>query len=501
MLRHYLILCFRNFRRSPSSFVINLVGLTSGITCSLLLYLWINDELTFDKFHHQGDRLFQIMEHQNLNGNIQTDGNTGEFLANTLVSEIPEVERAVVTTPENFFPPFALRSAEKLIKGTGKFADKDFFGIFSFELLQGKMGQALMDKNSIVISERLAKTLFTSAENSIGKTIQWEAMNIRREVNVSGVFKDLPNNSSQRFDFVLAFDAFRDIMGMNRQQLDWDNEGPFQTYFILHDDVDVTTFNRKLNNMLSSKATNARYRQLFAKAYSDQYLYGHYENGKQSGGRIQYVILISIVAGFILFIACINFINLSTAKAIVKGKETGIKKAIGAQRKTLIAQFLTESTVITIVAIVFSIALVAILLPEFNTITGKEIELRLDLRTSISLLAITVFTSMLAGAYPSLYLSGFSPARTLKGEFTASRGANLSRKGLTIFQFCFSIVFIAAVIITQAQLDYIQTKNLGYNKDNVIYFDAEGKVSQNIQTFLSEIRRIDGVVASSSMLG
>lgn len=501
MLKHYLILTIRNFKRSKASFLVNLVGLTSGITCSLLIYLWINDEMSFDRSLKHDERLFQVIEHRDVNGSIQTTENTNGFLANALASEIPEIESAVVTTPENFFPPFTLNATGEMIKRTGKFADKDFFRVFSFDFLYGNVEQVLSDKNSVVISESLAKAMFASAENSMGQTVSWETMNITKEVRVSGVFKDVPHNSSQQFDFVLPFDAFRDIMGMTSQQMNWNNSEPFRTYFITHGGVDITALDLKLRKILSSKSSAARDRQLSLRRYSDQYLYGQYENGKASGGRIQYVILISLVAGFIMLIACINFVNLSTAKAIVKGKETGIKKAIGAQRKTLIAQFMIESTVITSIAVFLSLALTALLLPEFNVITGKKLLLVFDMRTSIVLLTLTVITSALAGGYPAFYLSGFSPARTLRGQLATSRAEVISRKGLTVFQFGFSIIFIAAVIITHEQLDFIQTRNLGFDKENVIYFDAEGKVPQNLQTFLSEIRKVDGVSAASSMLG
>jgi ABC-type antimicrobial peptide transport system permease subunit len=457
--------------------------------------------MTFDKSLEHDGRLFQVMEHRDVNGSIQTTENTNGFLGHALASEFPEIERVVVTTPENFFPPFTLSATGEVIKRTGKFADKDFFRVFSFDLLYGNIDQILSDKSSVVISESLAKTMFASAENSMGQTMRWETMNIRKEVSVSGVFKDVPHNSSQQFDFVLPFDAFRDIMGMNSQQMDWDNSEPFRTYFIVHDGVDEAALDLKLRKILSSKSSTPTDRQLSLRRYSDQYLYGDYENGKASGGRIQYVILISIVAAFVLLIACINFINLSTAKAMVKGKETGIKKAIGAQRKTLIAQFMTESTLITGIAVLLSIALTALLLPEFNAITGKRLLLVFDIRTSVVLLALTVITSALAGGYPSFYLSGFNPAKTIRGQLTTSRGENASRKALTVFQFGFSIVFIAAVIITHEQLEFIQSRNLGFNKENIIYFDAEGKVPQNLQIFLSEIRKIDGVNAASSMLG
>ena len=240
---------------------------------------------------------------------------------------------------------------------------------------------------------------------------------------------------------------------------------------------------------------------LFLQRFTDRYLHNHYENGEVAGGRIAYVQLFSIIALFILVIACINFMNLATAKASHRIKEVGIKKVIGASRASLIFQYLSESMLMTLGSLVFAILIVFTLLPGFRELTGKELRMDLDLGLLVALAGIALFTGLLAGSYPALYLSGFRPARALKGRLHAAAGESWIRKGLVVFQFAISMVLIVSVGIVYKQMELIQTRNLGYNKDNIIHFANEGKLQQNQQTFLAELRALPGVVSASDMEG
>jgi len=232
--------------------------------------------------------------------------------------------------------------------------------------------------------------------------------------------------------------------------------------------------------------------------YSGLYLHGNYENGVQSGGRIEYVRLFSVIALFILVIACINFMNLSTAKAAARIKEVGVKKALGAGRKRLAIRYISESMLMTFLSLIAAVAIVGLVLPQFNLITGKQLELRPDARLVVSLLSITLFTGLIAGSYPALYLSGFNPVAVLKGKLNSSVGEVWIRKGLVTFQFTLSIILIVSVLVVYKQIEFVQRQNLGYNKDNVIYFDVEGRVKENPETFLSEIKKIPGIQSAAS---
>lgn len=491
MLRHNLLLIYRNLLRFKSTFFINLIGLSTGLACALLIYLWVNDELQVDKFHEKDSQLFQVMLNHHNTGGIETAHATPALLAEALTAEIPEIEHAVATTAGIEMPLFRLAVEHNVFKAAGLFVGEDYFKLFSYELIQGDSYKVLTDKNSIVLSEALARKLFGTTENIIGKAVVFQE---DRQLQVSGIFKDTPPNSSDQFDFLVSFEVFKELMGPEHRE--WYNTGP-RTFVLLKEGTDVNEFDAKISGFIKSKSKGFN-GDLFLRPYSDKYLYDNYENGLQAGGRIEYVQLFSIIAIFILLIACINFMNLSTAKATRRLKEVGIKKTLGAYRKTLIAQYLGESMVMTVLSLLLALLLVMLLLPQFNLITGKQLILDFDLSLILSILGITFITGLTAGSYPALYLSGFKPITALKGKLSNSASEVWTRKGLVVFQFTLSIIFIVAVLVVYQQLKYVQTKNLGYNKDQIIYFDKEGRVAQDQTTFLSEIKRIPGIVNAGS---
>jgi predicted permease len=496
MLQHNLILIYRSFKRFRSTFVINLIGLSSGLASALLIYLWVNDELRMDKFHEKDSRLYHVMESHMQNDGWNTMIETAGPVADALAADMPEVEYTAALAPPTWagFDRFVLTANERNIRATGQYAGKNYFNIFSYKLIQGDADQVLTDKNSIVISEDVAMKLFNGKDNVVGKTIEFQH---EREFIVSGVFENIPAASSTRFDFVLSFDFFTDIKPWAGE---WNSSGP-HVYVVLREGTDVNTFNQKIENFVAAK-TNAKSdptrRRMFLASYADNYLYGNYENGVQSGGRIEYVKLFSVIALFILIIACINFMNLSTAKAAARIKEVGVRKALGAGRRRLVIQYMGESMLMTLLSLITALALVGLVLPQFNLITGKHILLRWDAGLVLSLISIALFTGLIAGSYPAFYLSGFNPVAVLKGKLNSSIGEVWVRKGLVTFQFALSIILIVSVLIVYKQIDFVRRQNLGYNKDNVIYFDVEGRVKENPETFLSEINRIPGIQSAAS---
>jgi putative ABC transport system permease protein len=491
MFRHNLLVIYRNFKRFKSTFFINLTGLSAGLACSLLIYLWVNDELSVDKFHEKDAQLFQVMENRVQAHGLITAQSTSIPLPEALKSEMPEVEYAISSSPQEA----TLSVGNTDLKTNGKYAGKEIFNMFSYGLVQGDKNKVLADKNSIVISEKLARNLFHTTENVIGKNIEFQH---EKQYVVSGVYQGTPPNSSDQFDFVISFEVLKE---QHSGSANWGNTGP-QAFVLLKKGTDVSRFNKKIADFVKVKSNNeVTHRTLFVRPYSDGYLHGRYENGLSAGGRIEYVRLFSIIAVFILMIACINFMNLSTAKASGRMKEVGIKKAIGAYRETLIYQYLGESMLLSFLSLFVSILLVALFLPQFNEITGKQLSIPLDPKLILTLLGVVIFTGLVSGSYPALYLSGFNPIAVLKGKLNTSTGEVWARKGLVVFQFTISVILIVSVVVVYKQVAFVQSENLGYNKDNIIYFAREGKMwnDATMETFLSEAKNVPGVVSASSI--
>ncbi|MBX2957011.1 MAG: ABC transporter permease [Cyclobacteriaceae bacterium] len=489
MFKHILLIIYRNFLRSKGYFLINLIGLAAGLVCTLLIFLWVRDELNMDKFHTKEARLFQVMEHQQYADNIMTTSSTPGLLAETLKEEIPEVEYAATTT---WIESYTLSVGEHNVKADGYHVGADYFNIFSFPLIEGDADKVLSDKYAMVISADLAYKLFNTTENVVGKTVEFQH---KKTFTVSGVFEPIPNQSSFRFDFVMNFEEKKAEQEWLRS---WGSNGP-STHIILHEGSDALAVSEKIKDFVKARNEQSNV-SLFLKPFSERYLYGRYENGQQTGGRIEYVRLFSIIAIFILLIACINFMNLSTARASRKAKEVGIKKSVGAQRYSLALQFLSESLITAILALVLALAVVWLFLPQFNLITDKQISLSLkDPAVILVFFVITIVTGLVSGSYPAIFLSGFKPVAVLKGELKGSWGELWARKGLVVFQFFLSVILIVSVLVIYKQIEFVQQKSLGYKKDNLIKLPIEGKVETSLDAFLNEVKNIPGVLDASSM--
>ena len=496
MLRFHLLLLYRNMLRSKGQFLINLTGLSSGLTCALLIFLWVNDEWHFDKFHRNDAQLYQVLERSTENGRVIVHETTQGPLAEAMTKDMPEVTAAASVmslAKDNLF--VSLQHGEKAVRSTGIFASRDFFNVFSFPLVSGDPKQALADRNAIVLSEGLARSLFGGPEAAIGKTVAWELFGMKKQSLVSAVFRPLPANNSMAFDFVLTYDLLLSDIWTGGQK--WWNEGA-QTYLLLKAGTDTAQFNAKIGGFVKRYLPESIF-TLFVRPYSSAYLYGKYENGVQAGGRIAYVRLFSLIALFVLLIACINFMNLSTAKATQRLKEVGIKKTVGATRRNLVVQFLSEAIFLSLAALTVAVAATSLLLPAFNGLTGKQ--LSFDYRPGLlaGALGIALLTGLVSGSYPAFYLSGFKPAAVLKGRLKGALGELLARKGLVVFQFVISLVLMVAVLVVYRQVEYVQSKNLGYDKANVLYFDKAGKASQQPEDFLAALRKVPGVVNASAI--
>ncbi|MEO9869610.1 ABC transporter permease [Ekhidna sp.] len=492
MFKHNLLITFRSFKRYKSSFFINLIGLSTGLACTLLIYLWVNDELSIDKFHETDLRLFSVMGNFKSSEGINTWNGMPPPLSKALKEEFPEIDKAVSTTDPKWHIVFNLSTEIKKLKAVGKYASEDYFHLFSYELLKGNQNQILSDPNSITISSQLAKRLFKTEDDAIGKTIEWATPSQNGASIITGIFKAPPRNSTDQFDFLLPFEIYQ-----KEQHANW--YAPISVaYVLLKKEANVQAVNQRISDFMQSKVADSKI-NLFLKPYSESYLYGNYENGVLSGGRIQYVKLFSIIALFILIIACINFMNLSTARASRRIKELGVKKASGASRGNLIVQYLSESILMTLVSLIVAGLIVFILMPQFNSITDKQLVVSFDFNLIISALIVALAAGLISGSYPAFYLSGFNPIMVLKGNFKSSVGETLLRKGLVIFQFSISIILIVSVIVVLKQIEFVQNKNLGYNKENVLLFESNGKISESFDTFINEMKKVPGVENASGM--
>ncbi|MCA8830434.1 ABC transporter permease [Hymenobacter pini] len=502
MLPYPLLLIYRNFKRFKSTFFINLIGLSTGLASALLIYLWSSDEYSFDRYHALDGRLYQVMENRRTADGIETQTGTMPLLAEALRREMPEIELVATTTPVPFFPGFTLAAGGQHLNAVPKYADPAFFQLFSYPLLVGTPATVLRDKNAVVLSEALATKLFGSPQNSLGKAVEWQMADRKQTCLVAGVFAGVPRNSSEQFDCVLPFAAFKDLMQMS-ETIKWDDDGPFNTYLALKEGADPAQFQAKLAGLLKTKSAQAQAqgRTLFVRPFADGYLHGTYENGVATGGRITYLRLFALIAGLILVIASINFMNLFTAKASRRVKEVGIRKALGASRAALVGQYLTESVVMALLALVVAVGLVQLVLPQFSELTGKPLALRWEPQLVGAGLALALGTGLLAGSYPAFYLSGFQPAAVLKGKLPTKAGDVWTRQGLVVLQFTLSVLFIVAVVVVNAQLAFVQHQSLGYDKAHVLRFDTGGKAARQQKAFLAEVKELPGVVQASSVLG
>jgi ABC-type antimicrobial peptide transport system permease subunit len=489
MFKHNLLISYRSFLRFKGNFFINLIGLSSGLACTLLIYLWVNDELSFDKFHEKDDRIYRVLQNDLSNGEVTTMPYMPGLLGQVLKADLPEVEETSMVIPPAFYGNKAYISAdEKFIQAQEQYIEPGFLEIFSFPLIEGDPKTALDDKFSVLISEDMSVKLFNTTEGVIGETVHFDDEGTSIDYIVSGVFENVPTNSTQQFDVLLNYQ----LMLEKDQYIDkWYNSNPY-CYVLLKEGANADEFNVKIKNIIKQHHEGST-ADLFIQKSSDAYLFGDFKNGVQVGGRIEYVKLFSLVAVVILVIACINFMNLSTAKATTRIKEIGVKKALGARRKTLVGQYYIESFLLTILGTFVALFITFLALPSFGKITGKSLSMDLSQNILLGLIFIVLFAGTLAGSYPALYLSKFKTTESLKGKFSQGFKDIWARKGLVILQLMVSIILIISVLVVSGQIEYIQSANLGYQRDNVLYFDNNGLKPEGYEAFQSLIKDIPGI--------
>jgi putative ABC transport system permease protein len=403
---------------------------------------------------------------------------------------IPEIKNTTFYATGYELPwgqPETFRYGEKKLKLEGSRAGSDFFKMFSYPLLAGNAATALNDISSIAISRKMAVEFFGSPANAMGKTLRYQN---KLNFVVTGVFENVSAQSSLKFDFLLSWEAQKHV-------LDWASNN-FQTYVQLAGGVDPKIAAEKINLYLQPRLDQAKgvHVKFGLQPFGEQYLHGNFVNGEPAGGRIEYVKIFSETAIFILIIACINFMNLATARSAKRAKEVGVRKVVGSNRGYLVGQFLAESLLFSFLATILSLILLVALLPAYSSFTGKQFGFPLaSLSFWLSLSGITVFTGIIAGSYPALYLSSLKPVRILKGALRFTRGSIFFRKGLTVFQFVLSIVLLIAMIVITRQTSYVQNAHLGYDRENLLYVRIEGELMKknNYLLFKQQALNMPGV--------
>ena len=487
MIINFFKIAFRNLLRSKGFSFINITGLAVGMASAVLILLWIQNEVSYDKFNAKADRIYRMNNRDKFNGDLWAWSTTPKILGPTLKHENPEVEEFVRMN----WADFLFTVGEKHINVSGSFTDSAFFKVFSFPLIQGNPATALNGNNNIVITQKLAIKLFGN-ENAMGKIVRIDSID---NFTVTGVMKNLPNNTSFEFEYLLPWTY---MTKLNQDDQYWGNNS-VKTFVLLKPGVTQAAFDKKIKTVTifhTKDGAEHSTTEVFTQLWSDARLYSKSENGKYVGGAIEKVRLFAIIAAFILLIACINFMNLSTARSEKRAKEVGIRKVVGGSKNSLIMQFLGESILISSLAGVLAVILVEISLPGFNHLVNKE--LFIDFSNPgfwVLTILFILLTGLLAGSYPALYLSSFKPASVLKGTFKASHALVTPRKILVVLQFTFAIALIICTLIVEHQIKYAQDRDSGYSKDKLVFSYLQGDINKNFDVIKNELISTGAVVA------
>ena len=494
MIKNYFLVAWRNLIRNRAFSAINILGLALGLACSLSILLWVQDERSVDAFHRNGDRLYYVYERNYMGGKLQTWYWTQGPLAEELKKEIPEVEAA---TPMSWSNVNTFANGNKLLKEDGFAAGADYFTMFSYLLLEGNAKDALSSPDGLAISRKMAVAFFGSPSAAIGKAIRYEN---KKDFIVKAVFEDLPPQVSVRANYIMSWSGY--LEDGNGWAKDWGAVDP-RTCILLRPGADAAAVETKMRHIPSKFDTEVKdiRIELALQRFSDYYLHSEFRDGVPTNGRIEYVRLFSLVAIFILAIACINFMNLTTARSLQRAKEIGVRKVMGAARGLLIRQFIGEAILMAVLSVLLALLIVQITLPAFNQLTGKEISLpfgRPDFWLRLS--GITLLTGLLSGSYPAFYLSGFNPVRVLKAALpSGSRGDALFRQGLVVFQFVLSVVLIFSTILISRQIRYMKGARLGYDRENLLYIPINGDLGGKLDVFRAEAAHLPGVQNISTL--
>jgi putative ABC transport system permease protein len=489
MIRNYLKIAIRNLMRNSVYSFINITGLAVGIACSILIILWVYDELSVDRFLPNHEQLHQVW----LNATYDNGTRSGQAMPLPLGDLLSNADSRIKNVAvSNWGEGVLLTVGENKFNKVGKSVSDPFLEMFQFEMLQGDRATALDEPMSIVLTESTAKALFGDDE-PLNKLVR---VNNQDNLVVTGIIADLPKTSTFRFDYLMPFAYYESTQSWVKASRDyWDNFA-FQYYVELQPGAAYTDVEESIRNLLDGHTTVTTSPKLFLHPLGKWWLYSKFENGKIAGGNIEYVKLFAIIAAFILIIACINFMNLATARSEHRAREVGIRKSVGSGRRDLVVQFIGESLLITLVSFLIGLVLVELALPFYNELVGKE--LRIDYSNpaffGIAFLLILI-TGFLAGSYPAFYLSSFKPVKVLKGKIQVGKSASTPRKVLVTLQFGFSILLIIGTIVIYQQIQHLKSREVGYDRENLMMVWTTTETENHYNALKQELLQSSAVVS------
>ncbi|MBS1664967.1 MAG: ABC transporter permease [Bacteroidetes bacterium] len=490
MLRNYLKTALRNFWKNKTYSSLNLFGLAIGIACAGLVFLWVEDEMSFDTMYSKRDRINFVLMNWEYPDQTRTLVSTSALMAPALKAEIPGIAKVCRIDDESQNRLFSV--GDKVLYSWGRYVDTSFFGMMDAAFVEGNAKSAFPQLYSILLTEKAAIKFFGTTQHVVGKTVR---MDHKQDFVVTGILKDLPTNATLQYEWLMPFDLY---FKENKQLDNWGNDSPL-TMVEVQPGANVATINKQLHSFIQSKQPKSIARA-FLFPMKDWRLRWEFANGKQTGGgRITYVYLFSVIAWIILLIACINFMNLATARSEKRGREVGVRKVLGAEKGRLVAQFIAEALLMSLLAAFVAVMLVSVALPAFNLLVEKQLLLDL-LRPAhlVFLVSIVLVCGLVAGSYPSLYLSSFNPVTVLKGLKIQPGGAAFIRKGLVVLQFTVSIVLIIGTVIIFQQIEHIKSRNLGFTKDHVLEVGSIFNVNKYFPVVKQELLNT-GVVENASL--
>lgn len=495
MFKNYLKTVFRNFKRQKVYFFINVFGLTVGITCAVLILLWVQNELSYDRFFQKSGRIYRICSRGRIGDTEIKQTMTPAHLPATLKNDFPEVEQTVRLTPKfniNCQYEDKVFNEQNMVA-----ADSAFFDVFSFAFIKGNAKTALKEPGTVVLTESTAKKYFGSDE-PLNKIMIFDG---NFKGRVTGVIENFPKNSHFHFDMILSLVSFNP----DRNTDWWDNS--YITYLALQKDYDSKLLTAKLPDFIIkyifrgnqdwlNKGNTWEY---FLQPLTEIHLKSNLEVEFEPNGNAVYVYIFSVVAVFVLMIACINFMNLTTARSANRAKEIGIRKVSGSKRIQLIRQFLFESVMLSFLASVFAIFFILIVLPVFNNFVGKSLELNLlkNPFTFSIFLALPLFVGFVSGIYPAFFLSSFKPSNVIKGKLREGIKSSRLRNALIVFQFSVSIILIIGMFVIGKQLDFLNNTDLGFNKESVVIIKNVDSIKNQKEAFKEELKKYSGISSVS----
>jgi putative ABC transport system permease protein len=499
MFKNYLKIAFRNIGKHKGYSFINVAGLAIGMACCILILLFVFDELSYDRFNENHDRIYRVTRKWfNADGVVNLHlGHVAPPIGPLLKNDFSEIIHSV-----------RLYQVGGLLVGKDSafceeprffFAEEDLFEVFTFDMIAGDPLTALRDPFSVVITDEMAERHF-GTEDPMGKSLTIQTSSQKADMKVTGVVRPLPHNSHFHADYLGSFKTYEAIVG-DREMQSWSSNN-YATYILLPEGYDINRLKSQLDSFIDRHYAEgmSERTKLELQRLTDIHLYSHLDSEIEANSDITYVYVFSIIALFILLIACVNFMNLATARSAGRAKEVGLRKVIGAQRAQLIRQFLSESILMAIISLLIALGMALLILPKFNQFIGRNLSLNIssNFLLFVSLFSIAIFVGLISGIYPATFLSAFKPVRVLKGNLDPGKKGFSFRTVLDVFQFTISIILIVCVGIVSSQLDYMRTRNLGFDEEHVVVLPSSPTIIFRLEGFKTRLLQNSNILSISA---